>query len=102
VKAVVLEALSHHPDTVEGSEVEFYYQEFGSSSINFIVMFWIDFKKEGDYLSGKSEAIMRIKSAFDEAGITIPFPIRTLDFGIKGGEKLSSMLNESPGPYFGG
>ncbi len=27
----------------------------------------------------------------------IPFPIRTLDFGIKGGEKLSEVLNENHG-----
>jgi small conductance mechanosensitive channel len=32
-----------------------------------------------------------IKKAFDEQDITIPFPIRTLDFGIKGGLKLSQM-----------
>ncbi len=102
VKSVVLDTLSHHPQKVEGSEIEFYYQEFGSSSINFTVMFWINFKKEGDYLSAKSEAIIRLKSAFDGAGVTIPFPITTLDFGIKGGEKLSSMLTESPGPYLRG
>jgi small conductance mechanosensitive channel len=35
---------------------------------------------------------MRIKQAFNENGITIPVPIRTLDFGIVGGEKLSDML----------
>jgi small conductance mechanosensitive channel len=37
---------------------------------------------------------MRIKKAYNEHGITIPFPIRTLDFGIKGGEKLSAMLGD--------
>jgi small conductance mechanosensitive channel len=31
---------------------------------------------------------MRIKKAYDENDITIPFPIRTLDFGIKGGTTL--------------
>jgi small conductance mechanosensitive channel len=35
--------------------------------------------------------IKAIKKAFDEQDITIPFPIRTLDFGIKGGLKLSQM-----------
>jgi small conductance mechanosensitive channel len=29
------------------------------------------------------------QKAFDEQGITTPFPIRTLDFGIKGGKKPS-------------
>jgi small conductance mechanosensitive channel len=36
----------------------------------------------------KSKAIKAIKSAFDEHEITIPFPIRTLDFGIKGGQAI--------------
>jgi small conductance mechanosensitive channel len=39
----------------------------------------------------RSKAIKRIKKAFDEQDITIPFPIRTLDFGIKGGKKLKKM-----------
>lgn len=34
---------------------------------------------------------MKINQAYDEAGITIPFPIRTLDFGIKGGQTLAEM-----------
>jgi small conductance mechanosensitive channel len=34
---------------------------------------------------------MFIKKAFDQNEITIPFPIRTLDFGIKGGKTLSEM-----------
>lgn len=37
---------------------------------------------------------MAIKKAFDDNDIMIPFPIRTLDFGIKGGEKLDTMLAE--------
>jgi small conductance mechanosensitive channel len=38
---------------------------------------------------------MFIKKAYDENNITIPFPIRTLDFGIKGGEKLSDIINNA-------
>ncbi|MGZ5303898.1 MAG: hypothetical protein ACXWDO_07295 [Bacteroidia bacterium] len=36
---------------------------------------------------------MLIKKAYVENDITIPFPIRTLDFGIKGGETLSEMMS---------
>lgn len=43
------------------------------------------------FLKARSDAIIRLKKAFDENDITIPFPIRTLDFGIKGGEKLDEM-----------
>ena len=73
-------------------EVQLFYTEFGDSSINFDVRFWIDFKKQVDYLRAQSEAIMKIKKSYDDNGITIPFPIRTLDFGVVGGEKLAEAL----------
>lgn len=79
-----------------GREVELFYEEFGDSSINFVVRFWIDFSRQAEYLAARSEAIGRVKAAFDEAGITIPFPIRTLDFGVVGGEKLSEDLRRLP------
>lgn len=72
-------------------QVEVLYQEFGSSSINFQVRFWIDFRAPVDELRATSRAVIAIKQAFDDNDITIPFPIRTLDFGIKGGATLSEM-----------
>ena len=75
-------------------EVEFFYEEFGESSINFVVRFWIEFQRQPDFLAAQSEAIERIKGAFDENGITIPFPTRTLGFAAKGGETLSQALEE--------
>lgn len=73
-------------------EVEFYYKEFGGSSINFVIRFWVNFRANKDFWQAQSDAIMAIKKRFEEEGIDIPFPIRTLDFGIKGGEKLDAML----------
>jgi len=59
-------------------EVEFHYLEFGDSSINFQIRFWVDAKKNKAQLEAKSQAIILIKEAFDNQGIDIPFPIRTL------------------------
>jgi small conductance mechanosensitive channel len=60
-----------------------------------VARFWIDFtSQQADYLQARSEAIERLKSAFDQNGITIPFPIRTLDIGVRGGEKLSEVVDE--------
>jgi small conductance mechanosensitive channel len=73
-------------------DVELFYEEFGDSSINFVLRFWIHFEKQTDFLGARSRAIKQLKGAFDEHGITIPFPIRTLDFGVVGGEKLSEVL----------
>lgn len=91
VKKLSIEAIKKIPYLLEGREVEFYYKEFGSSSINFVVRYWINFRTQPDYLSAQSEGVINLKEAFDNNGITIPFPIRTLDFGIKGGEKLSEV-----------
>ncbi len=54
--------------------VEFYYTDFGSSSIDFILRFWIDGKKNLSALEVKSRAIKEIKNAFEKNGIEIPFP----------------------------
>lgn len=73
-------------------EVEFFYEEYGESSINFVIRFWIVFRKNQEYWEARHQAIMAIKKNFDEHDIMIPFPIRTLDFGIRGGEPLNAML----------
>jgi len=65
----------------EGEEVEFYFNEFGDSSINFILRFWAESSNTKEKLEHSHKAIKVIKKNFDEAGINIPFPIRTLDFG---------------------
>jgi small conductance mechanosensitive channel len=93
VRDVTLAAVRNIPYLDPSQEVELFYKEFADSSINFTVRYWIPFKKQADYLKAVSDGIMQIKKAYDDNGITIPFPIRTLDFGIKGGEKLVEQLN---------
>ena len=68
-----------------------YWTEFGDSSINGVVRFWQKTTGQRDFLAERSAAIVAIKQAFDEADVMIPFPIRTLDFGIRGGEKLTDL-----------
>lgn len=79
-KRVAIEAVSAVPSRLPDREVELFYEELAESSIDFTVRFWIPFETQKDYLSARSDAIIRIKQAFDANGITIPFPIRTLDF----------------------
>ena len=61
-------------------EVEFMYTAFGDSSIDFVVRFWTDVTRNRDILIAKNAAIIAIKKAFDKNDVTIPFPIRTIDF----------------------
>jgi len=92
---VTLNAIREIPGLKKGKPVDLYYKEFGSSSINYTVRYWIDFEKETDYLMALSQGIKNIKRSYEEHDISITFPIRTLDFGIKGGKTLADMLQQS-------
>jgi small conductance mechanosensitive channel len=94
VERVAISAVEGLEQRKTDRDIGFFYEEFGGSSINFVVNFWIDYSAHGQFLSARSTAIKKLKRAFDENGITIPFPIRTLDFGVVGGEKLSDVLND--------
>lgn len=78
VEAVVLEVLQSIREIRQSPSPEFYYTKFNDHSIDFSCRFWIDFLKVQDYLSAKHEVIKAIKARFDQEGIVIPFPIRTL------------------------
>ncbi len=90
-KQTAVEALKDKSFLKKNEEINFYYTEFGDSSINFVLQFWIEYPGQPGFMNARSEAIMALKKAFDSNDISIPFPIRTLDFGIKGGEALSQM-----------
>lgn len=92
VKDITLSAVKEIKGLSEQDETTLFFQEFADSSINFVIRLWISSPEQPVYLGVLSEAIMRIKSAYDKNNIMIPFPIRTLDFGIKGGTPLSQMV----------
>jgi small conductance mechanosensitive channel len=94
VKRVAMNAvrgvIHYRPDR----PVEFYFTDFGDSSINFLLRYWIVETRQVAFLESRHAAIVALKKAFDENGITIPFPIRTLDFGIKGGLQIGEALEK--------
>lgn len=92
VKQLTIDTVSKLENIDQSKEVTLFFDEFGGSSINFKVRFWAKSPKQIDFLQAQSDAIIAIQKAYDNNNIVIPFPIRTLDFGIKGGEKLSEMV----------
>ena len=94
VRDVVLAAMQGFPHLLTDRPLEVMFTEFGDSAITFSLRFWIPYQKQVDYVGAKSEAIMRIKRAFDEAGIVIPFPIRTLNVSPALLEQLRQPLAE--------
>ncbi|WP_430468143.1 mechanosensitive ion channel family protein [Winogradskyella ouciana] len=84
VEQLTKEVIANTFDQVEKPEdVEFYYTEFGGSSINYLCRFWIDAESMLEKLKAKTKAIIEIKKAYDKEDINIPFPIRTLQFDNK-------------------
>ena len=80
VEALTREVISNNFTQDEANkEVEFFYTEFGDSSINFLCRFWVDSTNAMGKLKAKSLAIIKIKQAFDKENISIPFPMRTLE-----------------------
>lgn len=59
-------------------KIEFHYMNFGGSSIDFQIRFWVDATANLTSIEAKSEAIMALKEAFDKNNIDIPYPIRTI------------------------
>lgn len=91
VKQITLDAVSDIEELSKDDKINVYFVEFGDSSINLSIRMWINTTEQSIYNKVGSEAIMKIKKAYDANDIMIPFPIRTLDFGIKGGTSLNEM-----------
>lgn len=91
VRQITLDAVSNIEELSKEDNVNVFFVEFGDSSVNLSVRMWINTPEQSVYNKVGSEAIMKIKKAYDANNIMIPFPIRTLDFGIKGGTTLNEM-----------
>lgn len=84
VESLTKSVIANTFDQVESpDDVEFYFTEFGDSSINYLCRFWIDAESMLEKLRAKTKAIIEIKKVYDKEGINIPFPIRTLQFDNK-------------------
>jgi len=92
VMEITRNALQNVTGVSPGRPIDIYYQGFGASSIDFVVHIWITYPGHQHVFKAPHDAILAIKAAFDKHGIVIPFPIRTLDFGIKGGQMLEQSL----------
>ncbi|WP_024590712.1 MULTISPECIES: mechanosensitive ion channel family protein [unclassified Pseudoalteromonas] len=93
-KDAIVKKINEFDFVIRKDETAVYAEGFGSSSINLLVWFWIKYPGEPDFMTVRHKGIVAVKQALDEADISIPFPIRTLDFGIKGGEKLDAMISD--------
>jgi small conductance mechanosensitive channel len=76
VTTLIKGIIDKDPRIVPKPESTVLIDEFGDSSINLIARFWVE--SNANWLDIRSNLAHRIKKAFDEVGVNIPFPIRTL------------------------
>jgi len=85
VSELIVKAAKEHPRCSKNPEAECYLVDFGDSSINFALYFWVD-----DIIEGRkrprSDVLFSIWRKFKENNIEIPFPQR--DLHIKNPERL--------------
>jgi small conductance mechanosensitive channel len=99
VQKIALDAMQDLPSRLKDEDVTFFWNDFGDSSINFTLNIWVEYKQSKlNYIGAKNEAMIALKKAFDANDIMIPFPIRTLDFGIKGGVSLNEEVKTLQSP----
>ncbi|MBB1361677.1 MULTISPECIES: mechanosensitive ion channel family protein [unclassified Shewanella] len=91
---VIEEAINACDFVIKKEQTAVFAEGFADSCINLVVWFWIDYPGDTGFMKARHTAVVEIKKALEKADILIPFPIRTLDFGAKGGEKLNTMLPE--------
>lgn len=78
VERVTTTAIESLSCVQEGRDIDVLFTSFGGSSIDLVARFWVDYVSQREFLVARSDAIKAIAAAYDEAGIDIPFPIRTL------------------------
>lgn len=74
---LILEAAKEHPRCIEDPGPTCYLQEFGDSSVNFLLFFWVADVSRGRYRA-KSDVMLSIWKKFKAHNITIPFPQRDI------------------------
>ena len=87
-KRIGLETLETHPALLGDPAPRCVIDSLGDSSVVMRFFAWID-QEEYDFLMSRSEAIRRVKEAFDEAGIEMPEPIYRVHLR-EGGSSMSS------------
>ena len=92
-REVLVEALNQCDFVIRQDETQVYCEGFGASSIDLLVWCWISYPGETGFMEARHQIVSVIKRTLADNDILIPFPIRTLDFGIRGGVALQEQLS---------
>jgi small conductance mechanosensitive channel len=92
VREIALNTIKSFKFLKPDEPIDLFFTDIGGSSYNFELRYWIEFENQTQFRNALSEGIIHIKKAFEDKGISIPYPVQTLDFGVKGGVNLADSL----------
>lgn len=95
---LILEAANGFDFVVQkdGLEPQCFLREYGDSSVNFVLLFWLEDVTKGRW-KPQSDMMFAIWDAFKAHNIEIPFPQR--DLHIKSGLEQFTLKNQKPSDY---
>ncbi|RQH03116.1 mechanosensitive ion channel family protein [Natrarchaeobius oligotrophus] len=79
---IIAEEAERHPDIADDPEPSVRLTELGDSDVGLQSRFWIEDPSRADFVRIKGEYVTAVKERFDEEGIDIPYPVRTLESGL--------------------
>ncbi|MHB9285966.1 mechanosensitive ion channel family protein [Halobacteriales archaeon Cl-PHB] len=80
---IILEEAEAHEGILEEPGPSVRLVELGDSSVGLQSRFWIDNPGRSDFVKVRGEYVTAVKERFDEEGIDIPYPNRTLSGGLE-------------------
>ncbi len=86
---VIVEEAERHPDILDDPAPSVRLTELGDSDVGLQSRFWIDDPGRADFVRIRGEYVTAVKQRFDEEGIDIPYPVRTLEGGLALGGSAS-------------
>ena len=81
---ILLEAADRHGVVLKTPPPTAVFANFGDSSLDFVLYFWIEFKPDMNAKGLDSDLRIMIDKSLSEAKISIPFPQRDINFGQNG------------------
>lgn len=76
---VIKDAVASVEGIMPEKGAEAYAREFGASSVDFLVRWWVD-TRQNSLFTVHNDVVFAIKKALDDAGIEIPYPYMTHTF----------------------
>jgi small conductance mechanosensitive channel len=80
---IIIEEAESNPDILDDPGPTVRLVELGDSSVGLQSRIWIDNPSRADFVKTRADYVQAVKERFDEEGVNIPYPNRTIGGGIE-------------------